>query len=236
MIIPTYNERENIEDLLNELLREFENIKDDMSVLVVDDSSPDGTAEVVEKFTEKYPGKVSLLKREDKKGLGSAYIAGLKHAMNDLETDVIFEMDADFSHDPRDITRFLKEINSGSDLVIGSRYIKGGDIPAWSFKRRLISRGGNFFAKVVAGIPVHDCTSGFRAIRTSLLKKIDLDSLDVQGYAFQMSLLHKAMKNGASIKEISIVFHDRKYGESKLGNVDLLEFFVISFKLRFGKK
>ena len=203
-----------------------------MSILVVDDNSPDGTAKIVDQYTEKFSSSVFLLNRRKKIGLGSAYIAGFKYAMDELGVDAVFEMDADFSHDPKDVPRFMEEVSNGSDFVIGSRYIRGGNIPDWGFKRRMISRGGNFFARAIAGIPVNDCTSGFRAIKTSLLEKIDLDSLGAQGYAFQMNLLNEAMKNGAKIKEIPITFNNRKYGESKLGNGDIQEFFFNAFKIR----
>ncbi len=197
----------------------------------MDDNSPDGTQEEVKKFL----GKNIFLITGEKNGLGAAYIRGFKYAINELKADVIFEMDADFSHNPKDIPRFLEEIKE-NDFVIGSRYIKGGDTPDWGFDRKLISSGGNFFARVIAGLyKVKDCTSGYRAIRTDLIKKIDLDNLRVNGYSFQMNLLYNAIKEKGKIKEIPIIFFDRHVGTSKIERKDMYEFFMNSFKLRFGK-
>ena len=231
IVLPTYNERENIGKLLENLLEIFKNIKDfDMHILVVDDNSPDRTQEIVKKFLD---NKKVFLITGDKKGLGTAYVRGFNYAVNELKAYVRFEMDADFAHKPRDIPRFLEEIRNGNDFVIGSRYVPGGEIPDWDFLRKAISAGGNFFARVVAGLyKVHDCTSGFRAIKSELIKKIDLDKLDAQGYAFQMNLLWNAVKLNAKIKEIPIIFNDRNIGKSKMRIKDLREFFFNSFKLR----
>ena len=235
-IIPTYNERENIEGLLGSIMNEFMKNEDfNMSILVVDDNSPDGTADLVEDFSKEYQKNIFLLKRSKKMGLGSAYIDGFKHVINDIDPDIIFEIDADLSHDPKEIPRFIEEIKKGYDFVIGSRYVYGGETPDWGIKRKMISHGGNFVARVIAGLPVYDCTSGYRAIRTSVLKKIDLDSLDVHGYAFQISLLHHTIKAKGCVKEIPIVFYDRKQGESKLKNKDIREFFLNAIKLRFQR-
>ncbi len=231
IILPTYNERENIEKLLKKLLDVFKQIEDfDMKILVVDDNSPDGTQGIVKKFLD---GKRIFMITGEKKGLGSAYINGFNYVLTKLNVDVLFEMDSDFSHKPEDIPRFLQEIRNGYDFVIGSRYINGGSTPDWGIIRKAISRGGNFFARVVAGMrDVNDCTSGFRAIKTDLIRKIDLDKLNVEGYAFQMNILYNALKNGAKIKEIPIVFNDRNLGSSKMRLKDLREFFFNSFKIR----
>tara|TARA_Y100000034_G_C6788229_1_gene352723 strand:+ start:11 stop:721 length:711 start_codon:yes stop_codon:yes gene_type:complete len=231
VILPTYNEKDNIGKLLKKLLEVFKGIKDfDMNILVVDDNSPDGTQEEVKKFL----GKNIFMITGEKNGLGAAYIRGFTYAIEKLKMDVIFEMDADFSHNPDDIPRFLEEIKNGSDFVIGSRYIKGGDTPDWGFDRKLISSGGNFFARIIAGLySVRDCTSGYRAIRTELIKKINLEDLRVKGYSFQMNLLHNAIKENGKIKEIPIIFVDRHVGTSKIERKDMYEFFINSFKLRF---
>lgn len=234
IILPTYNEKENIGTLLETLLGISEKINDfDMNILIVDDNSPDGTQEIVRNFLR--DKRINMI-TGDKKGLGAAYIRGFRYAINELKADVLFEMDADFSHKPNDIPRFLDEINNGYDFIIGSRYVPGGDTPDWGIIRKIISSGGNFFARSIAGLKeVQDCTSGFRAIKTSLIKKIDLDSLNVQGYSFQMNLLWNAIKNNAKIKEIPIIFNDRNLGNSKMRFKDLREFFINSFKLRFKK-
>ena len=233
IVIPTFEERENISILLPRLV-EVGNELDDVrfDILVVDDNSPDSTASVVAKFAEEFHN-IHLLQRERKEGLGTAYNAGFKYALANLEPDVIFEMDADMSHEPTDIPRLLDEINNGYDFIIGSRYIKGGSTPDWGPGRKIISRGANFLARNVAGIKdASDCTSGFRAIRASVLRKINLDSMETKGYAFQLSLVHKAMQKGAKVKEIPIVFRDRKMGQSKLGKGDIYEFFKAAFRLR----
>ncbi len=236
IVIPTYNEKENIRILIPQIIEVFEQngFSTGGKIVVVDDNSPDGTSEVVEEFMKRYKN-VFLLKRNAKTGLGSAYIAGFKYAL-ELGADIIFEMDGDCSHDPKDIVRFLDEFRNGYDIVVGSRYIKGGDVPRWSFNRKLISKGGNFFAHIVAGIPIHDCTSGYRALRASVLDGTDLDELNVTGYAFQISLLHALLKRNARVKEIPIIFEERWSGESKLGNGDVREFFITSFRLRLRRQ
>jgi len=232
VILPTYNEKENIKTVVTKLFSVFKKIKKhDMSILVVDDSSPDGTAEEVKKLQKRYK-KLHMITGQ-KKGLGVAYIRGFKHAISKLKADVLFEMDADMSHPPKLIPRFLREIDKGADFVVGSRYIKGGGAPDWGLKRRAISWGGNFFARIIAGLfKVKDCTSGFRAIKTSLIKKINLDKLHIAGYSFQMNLLYESISKGAKIVEIPLVFYDRKLGKSKISGTDIGEFFINAFRLR----
>lgn len=233
IVLPTYNEKENIGPLIDKILKQTQYLRNArLSILVVDDSSPDGTAKIVLKYTQKYPN-IYLLKGQ-KKGLGSAYIRGFAYATRHLKADIVFEMDADFSHDPSMISFFVYEIQKGYDFVIGSRYIEGGSIPKnWSLFRKLNSKWGNIFARHVAGLKdVKDCTSGYRAIRTSLLKKINLNKLKTKGYSFQMDLLHQAMKNNARISELPIQFTDRVLGNSKLRMRDIVEFIINSFLIR----
>ena len=233
VIIPTYNEKDNIGHLIDELHKEFNKIDHSMYLLVVDDNSPDGTSEVVRDAQLRYPNVHLIIGQ--KKGLGIAYIRGIKYAMEVLHADAVMEMDADFSHKPEDVPRMISAMDEGTDFVIGSRYVKGGKIPDdWGLKRKMISRWGNIFARYVAGLyKVHDCTAGFRAIRTRLLKKIDFSSLRVQGYAFQIALLSKATKNRAIIKEIPVKFVDRIRGETKLGLTDIIEFMLNAVWIRF---
>ena len=224
IILPTYNESANIKKMIEALQREFRDIEHEMHILVVDDNSPDGTADVVRSLQTEY-GNVNLIEGR-KAGLGAAYIRGMRHALNVLGADVVFEMDADFSHKPEDVQRLLREIEAGADFVIGSRYVSGGSIPKeWGLLRRLNSRWGNMAARHIAGIAgIKDCTAGFRAIKASLLRRIDFDALRVQGYAFQVALLHAALEQGGRIGEVPVDFIDRRYGESKLGLSDILEF------------
>lgn len=230
VVIPTYNERGNISKLIESILSVFKSIKKfEIDILVADDNSPDGTGKIVQNYT-KLHSNVHLLTGE-KKGLGAAYMRGFRYAVNNF--DVIVMMDADLSHNPKIIPKLLEEIRNGYDLVIGSRYISGGSTPDWNILRKLISRGGNLFARLVGGLyKVHDCTSGFRAIRADLLKKIDFKYLATRGYAFQATLLYELNMSGAKIKEIPITFYDRRFGETKLTKRDIIEFFLNSCRLR----
>ncbi len=235
VVVPTYNEKENIGPLISALQEQFEKIPHETHILVVDDTSPDGTAKEVGKTARK-ASNIHLLTGK-KEGLGKAYIRGMKHALNKLGADVIVSMDADFSHDPADVPRLISEIEKGADFAIGSRYVEGGKIPEnWNFFRVANSRWGNRFARYIVGIDnVKDCTAGFRAIRASVLQKIDLDSLKVRGYSFQMNLLYRAYIRGAKIKEVPVEFVERHAGHTKLGPSDIIEFMVSSLILRYRR-
>ncbi|MFQ6126432.1 MAG: polyprenol monophosphomannose synthase [Candidatus Heimdallarchaeota archaeon] len=235
VIVPTYNERENIKRLLSELMKVSQKAieKWDIIVLIVDDGSPDGTASEVKRLAKENPGKIFLLERIEKKGLGDAYKAGFRHSIEELKTDTLVEMDADLSHDPSDLPRLLDKIEEGYDFVIGSRYVKGGRIEGWPWRRSSISWAGNFLGKFATGFKFKDCTSGFRAIRASMLEGLP-KRLETDGYAFQLSLLYFAIQKRARIVETPIIFRERKRGESKLRNKDLMEFIKTCFKLKFG--
>ncbi len=235
IVLPTYNERSTIKRLLNAILTQQQFVRNVyLSIVVVDDSSPDGTSDIVREYAKFFP-QVHLLTGRKKQGLGRAYIRGFTYAIRKLHADIVFEMDADFSHSPSYIPRFIAEIERGKDFVIGSRYIRGGSIPAdWSWKRKLNSKWGNIFARYIAGLHgVQDCTSGFRAIKTELLRSLHFQKLGVKGYAFQISLLYHALKTGASVSEIPIDFIDRKEGKSKIRFADISEFVTTAFTLRF---
>src|SRR6266516_4538294 len=229
IIIPTYNELENLRPLLEKVF----SFASDTDVLVVDDNSSDGTGKLADEIHEENP-QVNVLHRAGKLGLGTAYIAGFKYAVAQ-NYDAAFEMDADFSHDPRYLPDFLKAIEN-ADLVIGSRYIPGGDTPNWTMLRRLISGGGNIFARFMLGIPVHDCTAGYRCYRRKVLESIDLDTIQSQGYAFQIELVYRVMQHGFKIVETPIVFKDRRVGKSKMSRKIVIEGFTYVFKARFSKR
>ncbi|HJZ66824.1 MAG TPA: polyprenol monophosphomannose synthase [Blastocatellia bacterium] len=236
IVLPTYNERENISKLLDAILDQEARLRAvSLSVLVVDDSSPDGTGEAVENYVREN-ANVHLLGGTRKRGLGTAYKRGIAYALDRLMADVVFEMDADFSHDPDDIPRLLAELRNESDFVIGSRYVPGGSIPDdWAFWRKLNSKWGNVFARYIAGLyDIKDCTSGYRAIRADKLKRIDMRKLAGSGYAFQMNLLNEAVKNGMRVSEIAIRFTDRAHAKSKLGLRDITEFILNAFLIRFS--
>lgn len=232
IIIPTYNEHGNIVPLFTALQAQFQRLDHDMHILVVDDHSPDGTGALVASLIPAQPN-VHLLEG-DKAGLGVAYMRGMTYAIDVLKADAVFEMDADFSHDPADVPRLLAALAEGADFVIGSRYVKGGSIPKeWGPHRKMNSMFGNVVARFVAGIyRVHDCTAGFRAIRASVIKRIDFQDLRVKGYAFQVALLHQAVTLGAVVKEIPVHFTDRTVGDSKLGLSDIIEFILAAWWIR----
>jgi dolichol-phosphate mannosyltransferase len=235
VILPTYNERDNIALIIKALQEQFKKVPHDMSILVVDDNSPDGTAELV-RAEAKSSSNIFLLSGQ-KQGLGAAYVRGMQFAINDLHADAVMEMDADFSHKPEDVPRLIEAIDQGGDFAIGSRYVPGGKIPEdWSFLRRMISKWGNVFARYVAGLySVKDCTAGFRAIRAEVIRKIDFETLRVRGYAFQISLLHEAILNHADVREIPVEFVDRKRGQTKLGVSDIVEFMLNTWWIRLER-
>jgi len=235
VILPTYNEKDNIVPLIEALQEQFAKIPHDMNILVVDDNSPDGTAETVRAECGKASNIFLITGR--KQGLGAAYQRGMKFAIHELHADVVMEMDADFSHKPEDVPRLVEAVDGGADFVIGSRYVKGGTIPGdWGLLRKMISAWGNVFARYIAGMyKVKDCTAGFRAIRASVINKIDLDALRVRGYAFQITLLHEAIVHRARVKEIPVEFVDRKRGQTKMGLSDITEFMLNAWWIRFER-
>ncbi len=231
-VMPTYNEAENIAPMLRQLLAIFDGLEPVRArVLVVDDESPDGTADIVNEIAQG-DGRVLLLSGS-KQGLGSAYTRGFEYVLDHLDVDAIVQMDADFSHAPTDAPRLIDGLTD-ADVVIGSRYVAGGEVDAsWGQGRRLLSYLGNLFARYVAGIyRVRDCTAGFKAIRTAALRGAFPLRLRVQGYVFQVALLHALMISKARIREIPIRFTDRRQGETKLGRRDLFEFFIHMWWLR----
>ena len=227
VVIPTYDEKDNVTPMTEAVLAQGE----DIHILFVDDNSPDGTGEVIDSLAEKNE-RVHCLHRTKKEGLGRAYVAGFMKAMELGAGDVI-QMDCDFSHNPKDIARLLA-VNA--DLVIGSRYVKGGSTPGWPFKRRLISRAGGVFIRTVTGMPIADPTGGFKRWRRAALEIMDLPSVESSGYSFQLEMNHRAWKRGLEIAETPISFTDRERGYSKITPGIALESIKIALKLRFGGK
>ncbi len=225
IIIPTYNELENLPRLIPEVLSKDENV----SVLIVDDNSPDGTAAFVESQM-KNNNRIHLIKRPSKQGLGTAYIAGFKYALQN-NFQIIFEMDADFSHDPKEIPRFLDEIKN-SDVILGSRYINGVNVINWPLRRLLLSSFANLYTRVITGMPIHDATGGFKCFRREVLEAINLDQVRSNGYAFQIEMTFKAWKKGFKVKEIPIIFVDRVKGKSKMSKKIVREAVTMVWKLR----
>ncbi len=227
IVIPTYNERENINTLLNQVFA----AAPATDVLIIDDNSPDGTGQVADEIAAR-DRRVHVLHRTGKLGLGTAYVRGFRYAI-DEGYDLVFEMDADFSHDPRYLPRFFGAAQH-VDLVIGSRYIPGGGTPNWSPVRKFISSGGNTFARLVLGIPIHDCTGGYRCYRVPALRALNLDAITAQGYAFQVELAYNIWKNGGSWREIPIIFEDRRVGKSKMSRKIFFEAFSWVLRTRFN--
>ena len=226
IIIPTYNEVENIGLLINEVFK----FVDDVSILVVDDNSIDGTRDLVETISKK-DERVFILKREGKFGLASAYIAGMKWGIEN-GFDLFCEMDADFSHNPKYLPEMIEKIKN-NDVVIGSRNIKGGAVQGWSLLRNFISKGGSLYSRVVLGFPpVYDLTGGYNMWTLNALNKIEIDSIVSEGYCFQIEMKYKAWKKGCSIVEIPILFENRRKGKSKMSSRIFLEAFVKIWGIR----
>ncbi len=224
VIVPTYNEAENIAALI----REVRNLDIDPEILIIDDNSPDGTANIVKTIMERDP-KVHLIERPKKMGLGSAYITGFKWAL-DRNFDVVVEMDADFSHDPKDIKRLVENLEN-CDAVIGSRYVKGVSVVNWPISRLLLSYFANLYARVITGVKIRDLTSGFKAIKTECLRVINLDGIKSDGYAFQIELHFNLWFKGFKVCEIPIIFVERRAGKSKLNKGIIWEAFWMVLRL-----
>ena len=213
--LPTYNERENLERMVDALADKG------VSVLVIDDNSPDGTGELADSLAQRN-GHVEVLHRPRKEGLGPAYLAGFQRALADPEVGLVLEMDADFSHDPADVPRLVAAA-ADADLVLGSRYVDGGSVGNWGRVRRFISSGGSWYARVLLGVGIHDLTCGFRCYRREVLEAIDLDAIDSRGYAFQIEGTYRTLRAGFRVVEIPIRFVDREHGGSKMSRSIVLE-------------
>lgn len=229
VVIPTYNEHENIAKIIPDVM-----VYDEFQVLVVDDNSQDGTAEIVRGLAEAYPDRVHLIQRSGKLGLGTAYIAGFTWALQRDYTH-IFEMDADFSHHPATLPRLL-QASRYADLVIGSRYVPGGRTVNWSPVRKLISRGGSFYARTILGLPVRDLTGGFKCFRRQVLEEINLSEVTSTGYGFQIELTYRAALAGFRIVEIPITFAERLHGSSKMSSTIFFEALFRVWQLRLANR
>ena len=210
VVVPTYNEKENIPRLISLVLGKDPRLE----VLVVDDGSPDGTGEIADRLAREHAW-LRVLHRSEKGGIGPAYLAGFRHAL-DRGAGYLLEMDSDFSHDPRDLARLLAAVHAGADLALGSRYVPEGGVRDWGLLRRLISEGGSTYARWVLGLRVRDLTGGFKCFRREVLEAIHFDGVRSQGYAFQVELTYRAVRAGFDVVEVPIVFRDRERGQSKM--------------------
>lgn len=228
VIIPTYNEADNITKIIPEVLSNTTE-EDLFNVLVVDDNSPDGTAALAEGMNR---DDVFVLKREKKSGLGTAYVAGFRYAIEN-KYDFVFEMDADFSHDPKYLKTFISKIKEGNDLVIGSRYVNGVSVLNWPIGRLILSYMASVYTRMVTGLKVRDTTAGFMCYRVNSLKQINLDAVKSNGYSFQIEMKFKFFKKGFRIVEVPILFIDRREGESKMSRKVVYEAYFMVWKLKF---
>jgi dolichol-phosphate mannosyltransferase len=232
VIIPTYNEKENVEKIILKVL----SLSGGFHVLIIDDGSPDGTADIVRSLSSKYSGQVHLIERSGKQGLGTAYITGFKWAL-EKGYQYIFEMDADFSHNPDDLLRLHEACVNGADVAVGSRYVSGGKVVNWPWDRILISKGGAMYTKLITWMPVNDPTAGFVCYRRKVLETIPLNKVRFIGYAFQIEMKYRAWKLGFKIKEVPITFVDRIEGISKMTKGIVKEAMYGVWKMReFGKE
>lgn len=230
VIIPTYNEKENIE----KIIRKVFSLEGDYNILVIDDGSPDGTAKIVKTLQTEFPTRLFMIERKGKLGLGTAYITGFKWSLAN-GYDYTFEMDADFSHNPDDLPKLYKACKDGADLAIGSRYCDGISVVNWPIGRIIMSYYASVYVRAVLGMKVYDCTAGFKCYSNSVLESIDLDSIEMKGYGFQIEMKYTTFKLGFRITEVPIIFINRKEGTSKMSGGIFGEAFWGVLKLRFRK-
>lgn len=215
-IVPTYNERENIEALVEELLA----LPIQLDVIIVDDNSPDGTGEIADRLSAESGGRVGVVHRAGKLGLGTAYLAGFRRALTD-GAELVGTMDADFSHNPRHIPAMVDKISQGCDVVIGSRYVRGGGTSGCTLNRKMLSWGANAFARTMLGLRAHDTTAGFRCYRREVLEGLDLDEIRASGYSFLIEMLYRVQRRGWRVGEIPIIFENRRLGASKVSKAEI---------------
>lgn len=230
VIIPTYNEKENIE----KMIRKVFSLSVPFDLLIVDDGSPDGTADIVNKLMNEFPGRLFIEERKGKLGLGTAYIHGFKWALN-RNYEYVFEMDADFSHSPEDLIRLREACAKGADVAVGSRYVKGGSVKNWTMERIVLSYFASLYVKVVLGVNINDTTAGFKCYRRRVLEAIDFDRIKFMGYAFQIEMKYTAHKLGFKVVEVPITFKDRTEGTSKMSMGIFKEAFWGVLQMKFKK-
>ncbi len=230
ILIPTYNERENVSAMVDKVF----SLPVEFDILVIDDGSPDGTADIVRERQKDYPDRLHLLCRKGKLGLGTAYLAGFRWGL-ERDYDYIIEMDCDFSHNPDDLPRLVAAAEEGADVVVGSRYVQGVNVVNWPMSRLLMSYCASIYVRTVTGMPVHDATAGFVCYSRRVLETMDLDRVEMKGYGFQIEMKYSAWKLGFKIREVSIIFIDRVLGQSKMSSSIFGEAFFGVMKLRLRR-
>jgi dolichol-phosphate mannosyltransferase len=228
--MPTYNEREMLWQIAQAVLA----LPGGWRLLIVDDNSPDGTGQLANELAQR-EARLTVLHRQEKQGLGPAYLAGFTELLARPDVDFLFEMDADFSHNPADLPRLL-EASRNADLVIGSRYVPGGRTEGWSLRRRLLSRWGNAYVRLVLGIPIHDATAGFRCFRRRALETLDFHAINAKGYGFQIEMAYRTIQAGLRVAEVPIVFTERRAGQSKMSGSIVTEALALPWRLKAGKR
>jgi dolichol-phosphate mannosyltransferase len=232
-VLPTYNERENIAAMIARILQVSDEAGLGLDVLVVDDASPDGTGELADAVAAGDP-RVRVLHRAGKEGLGRAYVAGFRDALA-RDAGLIFEIDADFSHEPSYLPAMVALVEQGADIVLGSRYVRGGGVGGWGLGRRVMSRGGCLYAQAILALPYHDLTGGFKCFRRRVLETLDLEAIGASGYGFQIETTWRAHRAGFRIVEMPFVFIDRRAGQSKMSGGIAMEAALMVWRLRFGR-
>ena len=230
VVMPTYNEREMLWQIAQAVLA----LPGGWRLLIVDDNSPDGTGQLANELAQR-EARLTVLHRQEKQGLGPAYLAGFTELLARPDVDFLFEMDADFSHNPADLPRLL-EASRNADLVIGSRYVPGGRTEGWSLRRRLLSRWGNAYVRLVLGIPIHDATAGFRCFRRRALETLDFHAINAKGYGFQIEMAYRTIQAGLRVAEVPIVFTERRAGQSKMSGSIVTEALALPWRLKAGKR
>lgn len=233
VVIPTFNERENIEQLITQVNSALSNSGIEHQIIVVDDASPDGTGDVADRLT-RVMRNLEVIHRPGKAGIGSAYKETFARVLAESSADVLCEIDSDLSHEPSALPSLVAATESGADVALGSRYVKGGKILGWPLRRRIVSKGANLLARIILGIPVKDVTSGFRAYTADALRRIDLASVRMEGYPFQVEMVQKCKQAGLKIKEVPYTFRQRKMGRSKLRRNEYFDFLKTILRLRFS--
>jgi len=232
IVVPTYNEIESLPILVDKILDVFGTNDLDGHIIVVDDNSPDGTGKLADELSRR-DGRIQVIHRTGKLGIGTAHIRGFRHGIDVNDSDLIFSMDSDLSHDPEYIPDFISMCDNGFDVVVGSRYIRGGGVENWGLHRRAMSRGANLVASTVLGVAVGDMTTGYRCYRKAVLQELDLDSIRSDGYSFLEEILFYCDQKGFRIGETPIIFVDRTHGSSKLSKAEMGKFILTLLRLRF---
>ena len=233
IVIPTYNEAETIPSLISELFEKIKQLVERLDILIIDDSSPDGTADIARELGAKYE-KITVIQRPKKMGLGAAYKEGFRHVLEKFDSELIVQMDADMSHDPMEIPAMLAHLNN-HDLVIGSRYIHGVSVVNWPIRRLVLSYGANLYSRIATGMPIKDATGGYKAWSRKVLASIDLDNVKSSGYSFQIEMNFRAWIKGYRLKEHAIIFIDRTIGESKMSRSIMFEAVWMVWRLRIWR-